>query len=89
MIGHGIVYVSTLMVEKFSVRNHGRILKILAKAASDQMCVNPFDVLWRKYFHIKKIRISLYYGEQFLLLSANPSSLFFYISNNPLILYDR
>jgi hypothetical protein len=74
------------MIEKFSVRDHGSILEILAKASSDKMYMYPCHVLACKYLEFEVLRVSLYDAYQLLLLFLYLCSLSFDTLIYPFIL---
>lgn len=74
------------MIEKFSIRDHGGILEILAEASSNEMYMNPGHVLTCKYFRLKVLGVLLYNSYELLLLFLYLCSFSFDTLSHPLVL---
>ncbi len=85
VVGHGIVNIHALVIEQFRIGYHSCVLEVLAKAAGDQMYMDPGDVFRGEDFNIKELRVFFGDAYKFPLLSEHSFPLLAYAVLHPVV----
>ena len=72
IVGHGVVDVDALVVEELGVGHHCGVLEVLAEAASDQVHVDPHQVLLGEVGEVEVIGVLPHYLYQFHHILPHP-----------------